>query len=196
MSELIIVVDGACASCSKLGRELTSIDGVRVISAESRDALELGVASSAPCLVEIRDDRPPRIKTGWAMRLRLARHLGLRRFPQWFVLLRAELSAGEARGGGLTRRTVILGSLIGAAAGILGAQEASAASSTPTLRPLSDVDLSAELALLPPGVPSARKAAKRGFIIGSGQYETLALVNESGAATLVPRHFSDQTLWF
>lgn len=194
MSELIMIVDGSCASCNKLGRELTTIDGVRAIPSDSREALELGVASMAPCLVEIRDGSPARIRKGWAMRLRLARHLGWRRASHWFVLLRAELSANDARAGGPTRRTLLLGSLLGVAAGALGAQTASAASTSPSVRTLSSTELSAELASLPPAAASARKTAKHGYVLGSGQYETLALVDEAGSATLVPRHFSDQTL--
>lgn len=114
-ARFVLVVDGACGPCSSLGREiadLTDLDVVPVSVARSRGWIvgtEVG-----PFLTELHGDIVAARWSGWSMRLRLARLLGARRANRWLGLLHAEYRARDLRQGrGLSRRTVIMGSLAG-----------------------------------------------------------------------------------
>lgn len=136
----ILVVDGDCADCDGLGRRVEALaghQGLRVISERSAQfaALRRDVGATEtrpPCLLLIEDGKVVRQWTGWAMRLRLASLLGVKNVPQWPSLLYTERKARDLREhGGVSRRTLLLGTLSAGVAAALG--QASPAAAAPVI---------------------------------------------------------------
>lgn len=199
MKDLVIIVDGSCGPCSSLGHELAEIRGIRVISSESQEAKSFGAASSAPCLVE--SDKSGRIvvRRGWAMRLRLARHLGLKRADRWLSLLNAELEARQARSGRLSRRSVLLGGALtglAAAATAIGVPSGTAAASStkPGIRALNNSELTQALKTLPTHSKIAATDVTTGYAMASGEASAIGLADDAGRLALIPDKYPERAL--
>ncbi len=189
MSELILVVDAACVPCSTLGREVQQIPGIRMIDLDSAESLTLGTRELAPCLVEADPSGTTRIRTGWSMRLRLARHLGWRRAHRWVALLLAESRARQERVDG-TRRSLLLGGLLGGLAVPVGIPPAAAATGR-SRRALTSAELAKSIAAVNTRTRRAA-AATRGYRISDGSVDAHALVLPDGGVLMIPLSLPEQ----
>ena len=131
-SQYLMIVDGLCPACSSLGREVAGISQIRPVAEQSSEAksLQESVAFTAPCLVEIDADSPPRIFSGWRMRLKLIQVLGWRQSRDWLRLLYKELEARQSRGG-MTRRNLLAGAGIRVLAAVFNVARAAANETSP-----------------------------------------------------------------
>ncbi|WP_127843556.1 hypothetical protein [Acidipropionibacterium jensenii] len=199
MKSLIVIVDSSCGPCSSLGRELSGIPGIRAIAATSEEAASLGAESQAPCVIEVAGSGDRRVYRGWAMRMRLARHLGLKRAGRWFSLLGAELGARQARATAQTdpsRRTILAGGMLAGLAVIFGAHSATEAEAAPqqSARALSGTEFTAPLDMLPEHSVIKSSDVHDVYQVGSGEAQSIAFIASSGVSVIIPEKHPEAAL--
>lgn len=130
MGTFVLIADLGCAPCEILSQEVAnSLEGIDVVGlSEARSRGLIGEDTpKGPLLLETTNDAVARCWSGWSLRLRLARLLGMRRAVTATRLLHAEFQASMSRSRPLARRTV----LTGLAATAIGLGHAKSVSASP-----------------------------------------------------------------
>jgi predicted DCC family thiol-disulfide oxidoreductase YuxK len=139
----ILIFDGDCVACDRVARELIGVQGIELVAASSSRGAQLMNSTSgvsAPCLIEV-DEQGGFVKArqGWAMRAAIARKVGWRHMGRWYPLLKSEVTARQARGSLVSRRTTLAGLGLGVVATVMGIPKPAVAAA-----PTADVVLDAD----------------------------------------------------
>lgn len=130
----MLIADAECGPCSNLGRIVARETGISAASFGDFEEWVDGDSNEVemPFLVEFRDGEVVKMWSGWSMRARIARELGILKLPLWLKLYSEELVSRRDRmtssGTRVSRRLMLSGALATVLVGSMGVQPASAKS--------------------------------------------------------------------